>query len=434
MAFSMPSAVVLVCYFVFLYCAIYWIVVLFERAPSKGREAAREPKKGGWPAVTILIPAYNVQDTVARCVRSCLALDYPPEKLRIFVIDDCSTDATLSALTPFKGRISVLRRSRNGGKAAALNQAIPFVRTPFACCLDADSFFAPHSMKALISSFTDGGVGAVASNMKVDAPRSVLERIQRLEYFFSIYLRELMSRLDALYVVPGPGSVYRTAVLREIGGFDEGNLTEDMDIAFRIKERGWTISSSADGLTTTVAPRDIGGLLRQRMRWYVGYFQNVEKHRNFLLNPKFSELGLFILPVNFILIVAMSFLLFNTAFDTVRDAGDFLRDLSLVGLDVFSFGMPRLDKVFYSFNVLNVFFLMFSFLSLFVIYASFRMSKESILGKGDNLWDFVLYTIFYFPLVSAFYLMSVAYYLAFRRRKGTRFKWQGKSLKSRDTS
>jgi biofilm PGA synthesis N-glycosyltransferase PgaC len=430
MAFSTLAALLLVCYFIFLYCAIYWIVVLFERS---GREHKRARKFSTWPAVTIIIPAYNAARTIARSVSSCLSLDYPREKLRIVVIDDGSTDKTLSALAPFRRKISVIRRKRNGGKAAALNQAIKQVKTPFVCCLDADSFFSPGSLKALVGEFTEE-TGAVASSMKVDSPRSPLERIQRLEYFFSIYLRELMTRLDALYVVPGPGSVYRTSVLRKVGGFDEDNLTEDMDIAFRIKEAGWGISSSPDGESTTLAPSSLSGLTRQRMRWYAGYFQNVEKHRKFLFNPKFAELGLFILPVNFVLILAMTLILFVAVADLAQAGGNLARDFFLVSFSLFTPSPIRLEEVFYSFNTLNVFFLIFSVLACFVIYASFKMSREAILGKNDNLWDFILYTIFYFPLVSVFYLISVVYYLASKGRKGVRLKWQGKNLKYQDTS
>jgi cellulose synthase/poly-beta-1,6-N-acetylglucosamine synthase-like glycosyltransferase len=424
MAFSVSAALIMACYFVFLYCAIYWLVVFFESAEEKRK---RLPKV--WPTVTILIPAYNSEATIEKAVLSCLSLDYPKDKLRILAIDDGSTDSTFQKLKKF-GAIMRVVRKRNSGKAGALNFGLRLVRTEFVSCLDADSFFMPWAMKELISEFRPG-VGAVTSNIKVHAPKSGLERIQRLEYFFSIYLRRLMGRMDALYVVPGPGSAYRTEALRRVGGFDEDNLTEDMDIAFRIKEKGLRIANAVDGEVTTMAPSSLAELTRQRTRWYAGYFQNVEKHRKFILNPKFSELGLFILPINFVLILSITFVLLNSLFEIARSAVHLVRDFLLTGLDNLTPAPIRIQDLAFSFNTLNVFFVIFFVLSAFVIYTSFKMSRESFFGKRENLWDFLLYTVFYFPLISAFYLISVIYYFAFRR---SRLKWRGRNLRAQGTS
>lgn len=425
MGFSLLAAATLASYFVFLYCAIYWLIVLFEG----GFDPGRRRKGRDEPAVTILIPAYNSERTVGKAVESCLALRYPKDRLRIIAIDDGSTDGTLRELRRYSGKIGITRMRRNSGKAAALNRAIPRVRTPVVSCLDSDSVFHPDALSGIVAKFRPG-VGAVTSNIKVHLPRTGIQRIQRLEYYFSIYLRQLMGKIDAIYVVPGPGSAYRTEALRKVGGFDEENLTEDMDMAFRMKEAGYRLENAPDGIVYTESPAGVEALARQRVRWYAGYFQNVEKHRNFVLNPRFAELGLFVLPINFILILAMFLILLSSAHELWSGLLDGLRKIVLTGTDSVMYWRFHPGDIPYSFNTLNVFFAIFFVMGIFVIYMSYLMSREKFLASGDSFWDFVLYTLFYFPLISAFYLISVFYYLAHRRRG---FEWKGRSLRRHGT-
>lgn len=420
----------LAAFFIFLYCAIYWIVVFFEETAS----AKRKPNvpDRNLPKVTVLIPAYNASSTIERAIDSCLSLDYPKEKLRIIVVDDGSSDETpeiLAQVSKKSPRVKFIRK-KNTGKSDSLNRAIfgGLVKTPFVSCLDADSFFHPHAMRALVAEVSvDENVAAVASSIKVAYPKTGIERIQRLEYFFSIYLRRLMGRINAIYVVPGPGSLYRTSALKKSGGFDKDNLTEDMEIAFRLRAMGFGIGNAPDADVETIAPKSLYSLTRQRTRWYAGYFQNIEKYSKFILNPAFSELGLFIIPINFALLVAMLFILSNSAYEILSNFSDVARRIFLGGFDAF---IPRFPDIFglaFSANLLSVFSIIFFILGCFVIYASFKLSKETFFGKGGNITDFVLYTLFYFPMVSAFYLISLVYYGAIRL-KGAKLKWQGASF------
>lgn len=418
-------------FFIFLYCAFYWIFVFFEETSKKASAEKKERDSAflrkPFPKVTVLIPAYNCEGTLEKAIDSCFSLDYPKERLKIIVIDDGSTDGTGKLLASLrKTRRFSLIRKKNSGKAGALNFALPRVKTPFVSCLDADSFFRPGAMKALLSEISGRPeIAAVASSIKVHSPKTGIEKIQRLEYFFSIYLRRLMGRINAIYVVPGPGSLFRTDVLRKLGGFDTENLTEDMEIAFRIKRAGYSIGNSPDAEVDTLAPKSFLSLARQRTRWYAGYFQNVEKYREAILNPRFAELGLFIIPINFALIVSMTVLFGSFIYENLSSIADFARRVYLTGLDAFIFEFPDVLNFFYSLNVLNVFGIMFFVLGFFVIYASFKMSKETFFGRRENLADYVLYTIFYFPMVSVFYLMSVFYYIV-KRNKG--LKWQAQNF------
>jgi poly-beta-1,6-N-acetyl-D-glucosamine synthase len=81
-----------------------------------------EPPPGGWPGVTILIPAYNEAQVIAGCVQAARAVDYP--ELEVLVLDDGSTDDTVAAATAGAGddeRVEVVRDPVNRGKADRLN-------------------------------------------------------------------------------------------------------------------------------------------------------------------------------------------------------------------------------------------------------------------------------------------------------------------------
>ena len=105
-------------------------------------------------------------------------------------------------------------------------------------------------------------------------------------------------------------STYRTAVLRKIGGFchDRNNLTEDFEIALRLKKNGYNIKMADDAITYTRAPDSLKALWKQRVRWYRGYIYNNIRYRSMFFNKENGLFGVFQMPVN---VLALALLLVN---------------------------------------------------------------------------------------------------------------------------
>ena len=155
------------------------------------------------PEVSIIIPAYNEEKVIEDTVRTLLEIDYP--KKEIIVVNDGSTDNTVSVLTPYAldGRIRLITRP-NGGKAAALNLGVSVSRGEILVTIDADGAIERRSVSKMVANFRDPDVIAVAGNVKVGNRVNILTKLQAVEYLHGLNLRRrAFDLLQAVDVLPG---------------------------------------------------------------------------------------------------------------------------------------------------------------------------------------------------------------------------------------
>ncbi len=415
------TTTILLIYFFLLFTAVFWLLIWFENR----KLVFKDPKPKKLKPLTIVIPAYNEEKTIASSIDSCLNLTYPKGRLKIIVVNDGSTDGTRKVCERYakRGKIKLLNQ-KNQGKAAAINNALKYITTPYMACLDADSFFEKDALPHILGYLDDPEVAASIPSIKITRHKTFAERLQWVEYLFSIYLRKLMSFIDALYVIPGPGSVYKTEVIKKVGGFDTSSLTEDMEIAFKVQDLGYRIENTLNAYVHTVAPPRMRQLMKQRLRWYIGYFETIKKHKHFILNKKFQNLGLFLLPINFVFIAAIFLIVFIALYQFLNGLWKAFLTLRAANYDLLSFiEPPDLSTFLFGIDVMSVFLIISTFLAIVVIYLSIRMSGEptDLRGKGKH---YLLYFLFYFPILSIFWIMSTLY--AISRRE---WKWRGESLR-----
>ncbi len=238
------------------------------------------------PNLAVLIPAYNEEKVIVRTIRSVLDSTYP--NLRVIVIDDGSKDATLQvAREAFTedaklGRVLILTKP-NSGKAEALNYGLRHVRDDeeLFVGIDADTVIAPDAIARLVPRFLDKNVGAVAGNAKVGNRVNVWTRWQALEYITSQnFERRALNTLGAVSVVPGAIGAWRTAAVRDLGGYHTDTVAEDADLTMALLESGYRVRYEDLALAFTEAPVKASGLMRQRFRWSFGILQAVWKHRS----------------------------------------------------------------------------------------------------------------------------------------------------------
>ena len=109
-----------------------------------------------------------------------------------------------------------------------------------------------------------------------------------------------MASIDTLAMTPGVLSVYRTKVLRDIGKFDKDNITEDFEIALRLKYNGYNVRIAEDAITYTNVPNNFRSLWRQRIRWYRGFIDNHIKYKDMFFSKNYGLMGYFQLPLNIV--------------------------------------------------------------------------------------------------------------------------------------
>ncbi|HLI04599.1 MAG TPA: glycosyltransferase [Terracidiphilus sp.] len=340
------------------------------RSPGAAASSAYRPR------VAVLIPAYNEEKVIVRTVRSVLNSDY--KDLRIIVVDDGSRDrtaevvATAYAQEIAAGRLQVLTKV-NEGKAAALNYALERIQEEVYIGIDADTVIATDAISKLVRHFEDPRIGAMAGNAKVGNRVNLWTRWQALEYITSQnFERRALNLFNVVTVVPGAIGAWRTAAVKDAGGYPLNTVAEDADLTMSLLERGYRVNYDDRALAYTEAPIDAKGLMRQRFRWSFGTLQSVWKHRAAFARNK--AMGLFALPN--ILIFQMFLPLVSPFIDIMFVAG------------VFNFFV---DRHYHpesaspaSFEKLVAYFLAFLIIDFFTSAVAFSLEPRHPANKGDG--------------------------------------------------
>jgi mycofactocin system glycosyltransferase len=204
--------------------------------------------------VTVVIP---VKDrSVCR-----LVADLRPSA-NIIVVDDASTPPVVMP------DVTVLRRTTNGGPAAARNLGLAAVTTPLVAFIDADCRPEPGWLEPLLRHFADDRVAAVAPRVASPAGRNAgtLARYESVRSPLDLGVAEGRVRAGTrISYVPGAALVARTDVLLAMGGFDEDlRCGEDVDLVWRLDESGWRVRFEPAGVVDHEPRRTLRGWLAQR--------------------------------------------------------------------------------------------------------------------------------------------------------------------------
>ncbi len=390
-----------------VYLVIYYILLLVENRERRS-EGESEPE------VTIALPAYNEADNIERALKSLAELDYPPEKLHVIVVDDGSSDGTYEVAKRFAERsridITVVRHEKNRGKGAALNTAISLTETPYLVTMDADSYVDPGALRAMLRKA--GTSDAVAACIFPDRVGGIAERVQEIEYLMSNYLAHILSRFDAQLVTPGPFSLFRMEVLRDLGGFDENAPAEDLEIVFRMRKKGYKLDFAPDAHVYTEIPKDLRGLVKQRRRWKLGVFDTIEKHPHFLLPTTIFAEQVFI---SFIFSVSVLVLFALTIYTLYKKLDKLYVFLRAVGLDIFPF--LRNFELKFDIYYLDPQTLFYSLLGVVLTVILLTVMFNFFEGRKMGWKDFLLY-VFLYPGA-----LITAYLLAFKDWIKRDYRW-----------
>ncbi len=386
---------------VMVYSAVLWLLVY----ASNRDDVFADPVPSRLPSVTFLVPAYNEEDYVGDTIEALLDLDYPDEQLDIIAINDGSEDGTLQVLERFSDRIDIIDKE-NTGKADSLNTALERVDTELVASMDADSVPEPDLLRKTVGHFEDERVDGVTPALKVLDPSNWVEKIQWMEYVFQIFLRKVFSLFNVQYVLPGPGSIYRAETVKELGGWDDETLTEDMEIAFRIADSGGLLENSSNAVVWTVPPPSLRALFSQRIRWYRGYMQNFRKYIHMLGSREFGNLGMFLLPFSVLWIVLIVFFLghflYNIGFTAVRAVETYL----LVGFLEPSFSLNLAGVHFF-----HLFSVLFLAVGVATTLLSLRVSHEDVRLR-ERKTHYATFLVIYPLLFAAFWVAAFLKHVA----------------------
>ncbi|MHB1330533.1 MAG: glycosyltransferase family 2 protein [Minisyncoccota bacterium] len=388
--------------FTSLFFEIFLLITYFEiREDLKFEKENAGKNVKRYPSVTIIIPCYNEQSTVIDTIKSLLSLDYPKDKISLMVVDDGSTDKTKEVvLKNFRNNKQIQIFSKeNGGKHTALNFALERTSSELVGCLDADSFVDSTALRKIVPYFENDKVMAVTPSIRIHKPKTALQYVQKVEYSWGIFLRRLLSSMDALYVTPGPFSIFRTEVFKNLGGYKHAHHTEDMEMALRLQKNGYKIANSHSAHVYTVGPEKINGLYKQRVRWVYGFLNNVIDYKEMFFNKKYGNIGLFILPIATFSIFSTLYATGSLVWNLISKVPEQIAKYEAVG---FNFGMPHFSSFsfnWFSLNLSMAFWVTAATLSLtfVILYLSLKLTEGKARFSKDVFYYLTLY-IFIVPL------------------------------------
>ncbi len=273
-------------------------LLLFGVAVRQARRR-RAPTWSWGPPVTepvsVIVPAFNEETTIAATVRSLAASTHPD--VEVIVVDDESTDGTAAAVEALGLTNVRLVRKPSGGKASALNTGVALARHDLIVMVDADTVLAPNAIHELVQPFGSPTIGAVAGNVKVGNRGRLIARWQHIEYVIGFSLdRRLYDALGCIPTIPGALGAFRRQALIEVGGLNVDTLAEDTDLTMAILRHGRRVVYQETAVARTEAPDTLRQLTQQRYRWSYGTIQALWKHRRAMVergpSGRFGRRGL----------------------------------------------------------------------------------------------------------------------------------------------
>jgi GT2 family glycosyltransferase len=206
----------------------------------------------------VVVPVYNGEGTIAECLDSLLALEYPEERVELLVVDNGSRDGTAGVLRPYGDRIKRLEESTRG-PAAARNAGLRAAEGDVVAFTDADCRVERDWLRAIVAPLEDARVGIVGGTIRALPPANDVEQFGEV----------IHDHHKAIEVWTPPEAISmnwasRRAVLRKLGGFDERfRRCEDVDLSYRVVQAGYTLAFAPAAVVYHRNEAHLAGLFRE---------------------------------------------------------------------------------------------------------------------------------------------------------------------------
>jgi len=232
------------------------------------------------PRYTVLVALHREAEVLNQLLAALDRIVWPRSKLEVKLVCEADDRETLAALSVLwlPPHVEVVRvpPGHPRTKPKALNHALPLVRTDFVVLYDAED--RPHPMQLIeaFRSFEAAGpdLACLQAPLEIaNGARGLLPRLFAFEY--RALFRSLLPWLSGWQVVlplGGTSNHFRTDALRDVGGWDPYNVTEDADLGIRLVRLGYRIDTISLP-TLEDAPEQLSVWLPQRTRWFKGWVQ-----------------------------------------------------------------------------------------------------------------------------------------------------------------
>jgi biofilm PGA synthesis N-glycosyltransferase PgaC len=234
-----------------------------------------------FPAITLIVAAYNEADQIEETLRYASAQDYPGA-FQILVADDGSTDETVerAAMSSEQDQRITVHRFSHGGKANTLNRALATVETPLVATVDADTLLMPEAVKRCVARLLvspETTVAAAGAVFVRNSRANLLTQAQEWDYFLGIAsIKRQQGLFQGTLVAQGAFSIYKTEAVKEVGGWPD-RIGEDIVLTWAMMDKGAGVTYEKTAVAFTDAPETAKEFARQRRRWARGMIEGLRE-------------------------------------------------------------------------------------------------------------------------------------------------------------
>jgi cellulose synthase/poly-beta-1,6-N-acetylglucosamine synthase-like glycosyltransferase len=281
----------------FLYIWTFYNVPILAVGVRHLRRTSQKERKAlrlSWeklPTFSIVVPVKDEERVVDRLLKALLKLDYPSQKKEIIIVEDGSVDKTARICREYARQcpegIKFVHQFKSDGKPSALNCALKHVKGEIVAIFDADNVPEPDALLRVAEYFEDPSIAAVQGTpCSINADENMLTKF--ISYEEAIRFQAYFRGKDALNLfVPLTGSCQfiRQNVLKEIDGWNEESLSEDMEMSAKLTQKGYNVRYAPDVRSWQEEPANLTQLIKQRTRWFRGCMEVALKYGKLITNP-----------------------------------------------------------------------------------------------------------------------------------------------------
>lgn len=388
-----------------LYMSFFFLIIFFKNR----KKLYKDPKSKRTPKLSVIIPAWNEERSIATTIKAIKRTIYP-NLVEILVVNDGSTDKTVEIAKQFS-KVKIINKNHSG-KADCVNHGLKIAKGELIAIVDADSSPAKDAFSKIVPYFEDKKVGAVTSSVLAKRPKGILQGMQHIEYTIASWGRKLLEYVNAVYVTPGPLSIYRKSILLKIGGFDSDNLTEDLEITWHLLSEGYKVKMCMSAKTHTIVHKKLKSWWNQRLRWNTGALQTMNKYRSSILRKGSGVFGLFVTPlvISFYVMSVFGFLLLSyLMWRNIFGYFLYIKNATIAQINPFNFQISFLPDIF------NLFLMFLLLLAVVYVFIGLDTLKEREKGIKPILASFFYLMVY----LSIFPIILLQSFIRFATNKNT---------------
>lgn len=322
------------------------------------------------PNVAVIIPAWNEEFVLEHTINLLLKIDYPLSALRLYVVDDGSTDSTVPLLTQLHAEhpdnvIHIRKEGGGKGKAHAVNYGLDIVLSDdwaeAILFIDADVSFKKDALRRLTRHLADPEVGAVTAYIKEGTRNAnFITRSIGYEYIASQSIaRRAQNVLGVVSCLAGGAQLHTRANIELLGSrIDTSTLAEDTFTTLETQKLGKKVIFEGNAFVYAEEPKSITEVWKQRFRWARGNIQITRAFKSVWFRHKKSPLGGFLFGIIWFSVLLAPLLMISSS-------------LGLLGL--FIINKKHSAQIFY--YLVNISFFVYLYTTLFAFMVDRRTSR-----------------------------------------------------------